>query len=571
MKKTKNYLKILLFSIAFALSSCSKEMYEEPISEQKLQNLKVQKISLRDINSAKIDPLIFTAVNKVKNKQKSENGFNRMIYDPTFDFYYDDENGTLIENGNYKSYTFQVVRPNDDDKVENIVFSKNENGIDFDTYLFKYDFTYQELATQSTMQLSSNAVEIKSLDNNVYYPSLPGDWIETTQGKSVFVPNPCKWVKVTAEHGGGHWECIDGSGGVTILNIPALNPPPVRPPNPAPTPIPAIGTVPVVTNTTTPTGTTATVPTNSNTSTTSSTSSSSSSNSSASSSGTNGASGTTGTGINGTFGTYGTNSAGTGVIFGGSNSGTSIITSPMGGANNSNNEEDPCESLKDSSDDSKVKTAIENLKSKTKGLQEFAYEIERKNSSLGFTYSTKLKIGTNFNTTVDVGGYINSQAHNHPKNGVSIPSWTDIHWTQECSEEIATINVGTAHNIIVVADSSPIPPNPSDPTIVYSIKITNLSQLQSITNAQITNPNIAHLTLAERYNFLTESFGASFRPFINDTAALEQKFLEIFGNYGISFYKKDPLTAKWSRLRLSQPYDPSNPIVNNTIILEPCN
>ena len=513
MKKTKNYLKILLFSIAFALSSCSKEMYEEPISEQKLQNLKAQKISLRDINSTKIDPLVFTAVNKVKNKQKSENGFNRMIYDPVFDFYYDDENGTLIENGTYKSYTFQVVRPNGDDKLENIVFSKNENGIDFDTYLFKYDFTNQELETQSMIQLSTNEVEIKSLDNNVGYPSGVGDWIETTEGRAVFIPFPCRWVRVASEPGGGHWECIDGSGGVRTLNIPALNPPPVRPPNPSPTPIPAIGTIPVVTNTTTPTGTTATVPTNSNTSTTSSTSSSSSSNSSASSNGTSGASGTTGTGINGTFETYGTNSAGTGVTFGGTNSGTSIITSPMGGGDDTNNS-NPCKKLKKQHD------KYPNLKQKLISL-EATKNQNHENGIYIATNSEEVQDAAASTTASSTVNFPNLSppfkfkviAHTHDVYGpdgtgtFSIFSWgdlleiADIIKDNENDDDIFTLYLATADNtryaltidwpsaFYEVFDVNTNPNNPSQTNYVDAKKLIELYNTEEKYYSTTTQPN----------------------------------------------------------------------------------
>ena len=312
------FIKLVCFASIVSILSCSKEMYEEPAFNEKFANIHMQKISLKNLNAAVIDPKVFRAVNKVKSKQKVDGQHNRMVYDLVYNFYYDDENGVLIEQGNYKSYTFQVIRPDGSDKVENIVFSKNENDTDYDTYLFKYDFTNQELQTESTAQLSSKAVTIKNLELQNDYPTVfPGDWGELAQGKSVFVPKPCRWVKVSTEHGGGHWECIDGSGGLVIVNIPPvvthgqsstvpsyLNPAPVVPG----TPIPSATPVVITTTNTTSTSTTST-----NTSTTSSNTSTSTTSSSG--------------GYSQGSGVSNSNQAG--------GAGSSIITSPMGGGDNS--------------------------------------------------------------------------------------------------------------------------------------------------------------------------------------------------------------------------------------------
>ena len=66
-------------------------------------------------------------------------------------------------------------------------------------------------------------------------------------------------------------------------------------------------------------------------------------------------------------------------------------------------------------------------------------------------------------------------------------------------------------------------------------------------------------------------FAIEFSPIRDNTAALEQKFLEVHANYGISLSKFNEQTGKWEKLKLQNPYSPSNPNATNSVIKQPCN
>ena len=224
---------------------------------------------------------------------------------------------------------------------------------------------------------------------------------------------------------------------------------------------------------------------------------------------------------------------------------------------------DPCETLTQSKSDSKVQTSINFLKTKTTGKQEFAYEIERKKTDYtetGSTYNTILKTGNNFGVIVGYGVYVQGQAHNHPINGLHIPSWDDIYWTQGCEEENTNFNNGSAYNIIVAPD----PTNPGE-TILWAITIDNIVTLQQATNAVFDLPEIAAILDEElKRDEIKKIFGDKFVAIQFDTDAQEKMFLQTYANYGITLSKFNETTDKWEKLKL----DPTNP---NIVTKVPCN
>jgi hypothetical protein len=244
--------------------------------------------------------------------------------------------------------------------------------------------------------------------------------------------------------------------------------------------------------------------------------------------------------------------------------GTGTIPHDGGGGGTPNPDAtDPCTTLTKAKNDSKVQTAIDDLKTKTTDEKEFAYEIERRRSLLtdsGYEYNTKFKTGTNFGVIVTTGNYVQGQAHNHPINGVAIPSFDDIFWTQLCEEEISVTNDGTAFNTIV----SPDPANPGG-TILYSITIDNIEALQAATAAVFNLPEILAETDEKiKRKKIMEKFEKIFVPLKSNTDAQEKTFLQTFATYGITLTKFNDATQKWEKLKL----DPTNP---NNVTKEPCN
>lgn len=160
------------------------------------------------------------------------------------------------------------------------------------------------------------------------------------------------------------------------------------------------------------------------------------------------------------------------------------------------------------------------------------------------------------------------QAHNHPINGQSIPSWGDIRWTMLCEQNIWQINIGQAVNIIVVQNSQ----YPSNTPIIYAIKINDLAVLQQQIAQDLALPDIAaEPDLIAKIEKINAKFGLLNANVQNNTQGLERNFLGQFRNYGISLYKFDETNNNWNKLNLQNAYNPQNPDTQNPVISEPCN
>lgn len=168
MKKKMSITRKLIAFATLFLISCSEDLYEK---ENTFNNkgVKISKVSLKEPKFQNKTKLI-QEVNKIKNKQSLSTNTHRMVYDSINDFYFDDENGTLIENKNgYESYTFKVIREAPiDSKLENVIFSKNQDG-EYDTYLAKYPVSEEEIKTLSTEDFENMETNFQILNKATQY------------------------------------------------------------------------------------------------------------------------------------------------------------------------------------------------------------------------------------------------------------------------------------------------------------------------------------------------------------------------------------------------------------------
>lgn len=247
----------------------------------------------------------------------------------------------------------------------------------------------------------------------------------------------------------------------------------------------------------------------------------------------------------------------------GGGDGVTIPNGGGGGIDETDTIADPCETLTNAKNEAQVATAINFLKVKTQTKQEFAYEIERQRADYalsGASYNTIAHAGSNYGVVIPTGGYIQGQAHNHPINGIAIPSWEDIYWTQLCEEDNTNFNSGSAFNIIVSPD-----PSSQNNTILYSITIDDIMTLQQATSAMFNLPEILNEPdSGEKRKKIMKIFDSKFAAMQNNTADQEKTFLKTYTSYGISLSKFNDNTGKWEKLKL----DPSN---SNNVIPEPCN
>lgn len=158
---------------------------------------------------------------------------------------------------------------------------------------------------------------------------------------------------------------------------------------------------------------------------------------------------------------------------------------------------------------------------------------------------------------LNIGGTIQGGAHNHPKDGIAIPSWRDLNWLYNLENKSYGLNNNKAFSIIVVKN-----PEDVNNTITYAIAINDFNALQGQINFELNQPKIISEPDPEKkLDKIMNKFGKKFKSIQGNNTALQKKFLETFANYGIDLYKKDDNTNTWKKLKLQ----------NNNPVEEPCN
>jgi hypothetical protein len=114
-------------------------------------------------------------------------------------------------------------------------------------------------------------------------------------------------------------------------------------------------------------------------------------------------------------------------------------------------------------------------------------------------------------------------------------------------------------------------PNISSSTITYAVTINDFDALGTQIDLEMNQPKVLkEPNIGAKVKIINKKFSKHFDDIADDSPALEQKFLEVFSNYGISLYKMNEITANWESLKLENPFDPNNPNGNNSISSEPC-
>lgn len=154
-KKRQLLIILCILAQGFLQVGCSEDLYVDDATFNS-KGIKISKVSLKEPRFQNKTKLI-QEVNKIKNQQVLASNTNRMVYDSLKNFYFDDENGMLIENINgYESYTFKVIREAPiDSKLENVIFSKNQES-SYDTYLVKYAFSEEEFKNLTQQQIENS-------------------------------------------------------------------------------------------------------------------------------------------------------------------------------------------------------------------------------------------------------------------------------------------------------------------------------------------------------------------------------------------------------------------------------
>ncbi len=227
---------------------------------------------------------------------------------------------------------------------------------------------------------------------------------------------------------------------------------------------------------------------------------------------------------------------------------------------NSQPPKSPCETLQQMIEDQTVKNAIDELKPKTLlEKKEFAQEISREfnGATSTYTFSTNLREGTDYGTNVSTGGFIKGNAHNHPKDGVRIPSVDDIQWLNTCQQAVTPSYVVT-YNIIVCANH--LTPNDYTTTNLYAIATDDRDVLNTKVQDLLNRPDLVGKMEDDKKKTLMQEDDKYYEGINDNPSALEKKFLQKYGNFGLSLYRFNKTTNKWMKLTTD----------GNTITETPC-
>lgn len=244
MRNNLKKMKQLFFLFTTLLVvSCSSDIYEQQIEKSNK--------SMKMLNRSEIVkiPKLTSKLTEIKSTQNKVQ--ERIVADTTYNFSVDTNSAIYINSGASETYTFNVLRENSNNKIENLLLIANSDGT-FRTFLIKYDFTNSEKQTQGFNPLnykSPKYTEIEAdysqlVNNRCMYRSdficvdtYEYDRIETNSGSSAsgalfyygwrVVATNCTFVTQSSGCGGGDSNLMltfetspihtsGGYGGVTV-------------------------------------------------------------------------------------------------------------------------------------------------------------------------------------------------------------------------------------------------------------------------------------------------------------------------------------------------------------------
>jgi hypothetical protein len=125
IKKLKSSM-YLVFATLFLLSnlSCDMESFEDSIDSENHSTYQIKKISLNElkINRKALEKLKETHIKMTTSE------FGRGVYNEDFGMFIDTTNIILIEKDGKQSITFQIMKENAFNKIENLVLNSKEDG-----------------------------------------------------------------------------------------------------------------------------------------------------------------------------------------------------------------------------------------------------------------------------------------------------------------------------------------------------------------------------------------------------------------------------------------------------------
>lgn len=148
----KNYLKKISYAflaLFLLLNSCQVEDESRQTINSQINKLPylTSKVNYRKLEENKV---LINKLNSIEdlNNNYSTSATSKIIYVPQYEFYIDTDESNYVESldGNYHSYTFPIIFANEQEnnKVNNLVLSYNQDINDYEAFFFTYELTSEE-------------------------------------------------------------------------------------------------------------------------------------------------------------------------------------------------------------------------------------------------------------------------------------------------------------------------------------------------------------------------------------------------------------------------------------------
>jgi hypothetical protein len=168
--------------------------------------------------------------------------------------------------------------------------------------------------------------------------------------------------------------------------------------------------------------------------------------------------------------------------------------------------------------------------------------VEVKKNNLDFYYTQVVGNGDNFSVEVGIGNPYIGSIHNHPINGVALPSIIDLRLLLNTYDKVNPLNRDEVFVMVVSKESN-------GNLAVYNLKINNIDKLRAQVNAVWDNPVIAGITDEKLKLDVIKRAEAEYYDKAGDDK--EKAFLQKNGSFGLDLYKSSNSALNdWGKLKL---------------------
>ncbi len=197
----------MLVALPLLLYNCDEDDFQE---EQTIDIEEVApeiSVTIIDLSEIAANTKMLETLEKLSKANLISKTTNRdTITSNEYGFIIDTDYVKYVENGNYNSYNFEIIRDSpEDDKLENLFLTLNEDE-EYDTFIIKYDFTLEELNSLTQEELDNKTTQYTTIDFDTSFLNRGNSFRDALECES-------EWVWIPCSMGGDHGDGSSCDGG----------------------------------------------------------------------------------------------------------------------------------------------------------------------------------------------------------------------------------------------------------------------------------------------------------------------------------------------------------------------